>query len=85
MVRILRTGETNVTYTYITDYAGRVRKINKEARAQWQVWKDIQERIVNRRDYKYGSHNSHILLNLARFAHNEMAHYNYLAWKDTNR
>jgi hypothetical protein len=47
----------------------------------WLRWRLILDKIVSNKHYDYDDPQKHVLINLAHFAQEELAHYNYLFWK----
>lgn len=53
--------------------------MNEKPKENWKRWKEIMSRIIHNPKYRYPAPT--LLINLTRFARQEMGHWNTLVWK----
>jgi hypothetical protein len=55
---------------------------NQEFRDGWQRWRNILDRIVSNKHYRYDDPQKFPYIKLMRFAQDMLGHYNGQYWRD---
>lgn len=57
----------------------------ESAKQAWQRWRNILDKIISHKDYRYDSNKKWPLLKMARFVSEQLGIYNTIRWQIHNK